>query len=96
MASRQEHPNAALLDSATRGFGYLFANDIVAAKEHFGGNEDPFHLMGLGVCAFLEAVLGMEVSLAIWDDVLRNLTALVCNYLSDESGHGGFKVVGSL
>ncbi|RXW20654.1 hypothetical protein EST38_g5215 [Candolleomyces aberdarensis] len=63
MASRPEHPNAALLESATKGFGFLFANDIVAAKEHFGGNEDPFHLMGLGVCSFLEAVLGMETNL---------------------------------
>ena len=96
MASRSEHPNAELLDSATKGFGYLFANDIVAAKEHFGGNEDPFHLMGLGVCAFLEAVLGMEVSLAVCNDVLRNLTPLVCCHLSDESSYGGFKVIGSL
>lgn len=55
------HPNAALLDSATEAFGHLFANDIKASKEQFSGKDDPFHLMGLGVCVFLEAVLGMEV-----------------------------------
>lgn len=56
-----EHPNIALLESATRGFDHLFANDIVSARKHFTGHDDPFHLMGLGVCAFLEAALGMEV-----------------------------------
>ncbi|KAF6750566.1 mitochondrial outer membrane protein IML2 [Ephemerocybe angulata] len=56
------HPNAELLESATKGFGYLFANDIDAAKTLFTGQDDPFHLMGLGVCAFLEAVLGMETN----------------------------------
>jgi len=58
-----EHPNAALLLSATKGFDYLFSNDIVAARKHFEPHEDPFHLLGLGVCAFLEAALGMETGL---------------------------------
>ncbi|KAF9481931.1 hypothetical protein BDN70DRAFT_875724 [Pholiota conissans] len=58
-----EHPNAPLLISATKGFNYLFSNDIVSAREHFQGHDDPFHLMGLGVCAFLEAALGMESGL---------------------------------
>ena len=60
-ANTHPHPHAALLESATVAFGHLFANDIKASKEQFGGKEDPFHLMGLGVCVFLEAVLGMEV-----------------------------------
>ncbi|KAF8967258.1 hypothetical protein BDZ97DRAFT_1804125 [Flammula alnicola] len=57
------HPNAELLLSATKGFDYLFSNDIVSAREHFKQRDDPFHLMGLGVCAFLEAALGMESGL---------------------------------
>lgn len=65
--SKQEHqhPNADLLISATKGFDYLFSNDIEAARKHFQQHDDPFHLMGLGVCAFLEAALGMEVSLLL-------------------------------
>lgn len=55
------HPSAAMLASATKGFDYLFANDIVGAREHFNSKDDPFHLMGSGVMAFLEAALGMEV-----------------------------------
>ncbi|TEB21864.1 mitochondrial outer membrane protein IML2 [Coprinellus micaceus] len=61
-ANTHPHPHAALLESATEAFGHLFANDIRASKEQFGGKEDPFHLMGLGVCVFLEAVLGMEAN----------------------------------
>lgn len=57
-----EHPNAALLLSATKGFDYLFSNDIISARKHFEPHDDPFHLLGKGVCAFLEAALGMEVS----------------------------------
>ncbi|KAJ3508360.1 hypothetical protein NLJ89_g5802 [Agrocybe chaxingu] len=57
------HPNAELLQSATKGFDFLFCNDIVSARKHFEPKDDPFHLMGLGVCAFLEAALGMEAGL---------------------------------
>ncbi|KAF8888312.1 hypothetical protein BD779DRAFT_1611355 [Infundibulicybe gibba] len=57
--------NVALLRSATAGFDHLFSNDIVSARTHFAGKEDPFHLMGLGVCAFLEAALGMEAGLMV-------------------------------
>ncbi|KJA17945.1 hypothetical protein HYPSUDRAFT_218539 [Hypholoma sublateritium FD-334 SS-4] len=60
---QQQHPNAQLLLSATKGFDYLFSNDIVTAREHFKKHDDPFHMMGLGVCAFLEAALGMESGL---------------------------------
>ncbi|KAH7889192.1 outer membrane protein Iml2/Tetratricopeptide repeat protein 39 [Phlebopus sp. FC_14] len=51
---------------ASRGFDFLFANDLDAAIDVFGeeGQEDsPFHLMGLGVCAFLKAAVGLELDL---------------------------------
>lgn len=49
---------------ASQGFDLLFANDLVGAVDIFSTDscrESPFHLMGLGVCAFLKAALGMEV-----------------------------------
>ena len=49
------------LRSATTGFDALFSNDLEKANEIFGGNQSPFHALGAGVCAFLEAALGMEV-----------------------------------
>lgn len=52
---------AAQLRSATEAFDFLFGNDIVNAKQAFQSNDSPFHLLGLGVCSFLEAALGMEV-----------------------------------
>jgi hypothetical protein len=61
---KDDHPNAELLQSATKGFEYLFSNDIVSARELFEQRDDPFHMMGLGVCGFLEAALGMEVRVA--------------------------------
>ncbi|KIJ59698.1 hypothetical protein HYDPIDRAFT_140301 [Hydnomerulius pinastri MD-312] len=51
---------------ASEGFDLLFANDLDAAIDVFGAEgqeESPFHLMGLGVCAFLKAALGMEPDL---------------------------------
>ncbi|KAG6815974.1 hypothetical protein H0H87_009701 [Tephrocybe sp. NHM501043] len=64
-----EIPNEAtsveLLASATRGFDYLFCNDLARAKAHFEGKDDPYHLLGLGVCAFMEAALGMESGLLV-------------------------------
>ena len=50
-----------LLQSAAHGFDFLFSNDIADAKTHFSGKDDPFHLLGAGVVAFMEASLGMEV-----------------------------------
>lgn len=50
-----------LLRSATQGFDHLFANDIDAAQKAFESQDAPFHLLGLGVVAFLQAALGMEV-----------------------------------
>lgn len=56
------HPSAEMLASATTGFDLLFSNDIVGSRDRFASMpDDPFHLMGSGVCAFLEAALGMEV-----------------------------------
>lgn len=49
---------------ASEGFDLLFANDLVGALDLFSDDcyrNSPFHLMGLGVCAFLKAALGMEV-----------------------------------
>lgn len=55
-----------LLRSATQGFDHLFANDINAAKNAFESADDsPFHLLGLGVVAFLQAALGMEVGCSL-------------------------------
>lgn len=54
----------AALRSASTGFDHLFANRMDDAKASFQDKEhsdSPFHLMGLGVCSFLEAALGMEV-----------------------------------
>ncbi|KXN84549.1 Mitochondrial outer membrane protein IML2 [Leucoagaricus sp. SymC.cos] len=48
------------LANATRGFDRLFENDIAGARALFNARDDPFHQLGLGVCAFLEAALGME------------------------------------
>ena len=62
MSDHLVHPNAELLESATKGFDLLFSNNIVGGRKHFAGKEDPFHILGQGVCAFLEAALGMEVS----------------------------------
>jgi hypothetical protein len=56
-----DHPSAKLLLSAANGFDYLFSNDINSARTHFQSHDDPFNLMGTGICAFLEAALGMEV-----------------------------------
>ncbi|KAJ7738123.1 hypothetical protein B0H16DRAFT_1325584 [Mycena metata] len=70
---------AKALASANRGFDYLFANEIGLARETFGGADtgvvevSPFHLLGLGVCAFLEAALGMESGLM--GEASRLLTA---------------------
>jgi hypothetical protein len=67
-----EHPNSELLQSATKGFDHLFSNDIVSARELFKKKDDPFHMMGLGVCAFLEAALGMEESVPRSFSLSRN------------------------
>ncbi|KAF9449736.1 hypothetical protein P691DRAFT_774496 [Macrolepiota fuliginosa MF-IS2] len=48
------------LNDANKGFSQLFENDIAGARNTFSGSDDPFHLLGLGVCSFLQAALGME------------------------------------
>lgn len=49
------------LQNASVGFDHLFLDEITDAKSVFQGDDSPFHLLGLGVCSFLEASLGMEV-----------------------------------
>jgi hypothetical protein len=61
-------PILLLLASANAGFDHLFANDIARARAAFSPppsslSESPFHVLGLGVCAFLAAALGMESGL---------------------------------
>ncbi|KAJ7478215.1 hypothetical protein FB451DRAFT_1241639 [Mycena latifolia] len=56
-------PTALALASANAGFDALFANQIAPARTAFQSADTPFHLLGLGVCAFLEAALGMESGL---------------------------------
>ncbi|EKM55265.1 uncharacterized protein PHACADRAFT_208778 [Phanerochaete carnosa HHB-10118-sp] len=51
------------LRSATSGFDALFSNDLDKARETFKAADSPFHALGAGVCAFLEAALGMESNL---------------------------------
>jgi hypothetical protein len=51
------------LRKANVGFDHLFLDEIADAKSAFQGHDSPIHLLGLGVCSFLEASLGMEVRL---------------------------------
>ncbi|KAH9952147.1 hypothetical protein B0H21DRAFT_817869 [Amylocystis lapponica] len=51
------------LRSASVGFDHLFANDLQKARDVFAAENSPFHQLGLGACAFLEAALGMETDL---------------------------------
>ena len=46
MSDHLVHPNAELLESATKGFDLPFSNNIVGARKHFAGKEDPFHILG--------------------------------------------------
>ena len=55
-------PRTLALVSATEGFDHLFSNRLAEARTQLSSDNSPFHLLGLGVCAFLEAALGMEVS----------------------------------
>ena len=49
------------LPGASFGFNHLFSNRLADARTQFSSENSPFHRLGLGVCAFLEAALGMEV-----------------------------------
>lgn len=63
MSSYSAHATALQLASASSGFDHLFSNEISSAKTAFASDSNsPFHLIGLGVCAFLEAALGMETA----------------------------------
>lgn len=58
-------PESAALLAASEGFDNLFGNKIEEAREVFSAGDSPFHQLGMGVCAFLEAALGMEASAAL-------------------------------
>lgn len=62
----------AQLRAATVGFNYLFANELHKARDTFAAGDSPFHALGYGACAFLEAALGMEV----WQPTFSNTRAL--------------------
>ena len=62
MASTDDETQKQLTD-ATRGFDELFQNELDNARKIFSSSDSPFHQLGLGACAFLEAALGMEVGL---------------------------------
>ena len=64
----------AQLRAATAGFDALFANDLHKARDLFAAGDSPFHALGNGVCAFLEAALGMEVCTSIASAVGRTYT----------------------
>lgn len=50
------------LVSARVGFDALFSNELAEARDVFSAGQSAFHQLGFGVCAFLEAALGMETS----------------------------------
>ncbi|KAI0636592.1 outer membrane protein Iml2/Tetratricopeptide repeat protein 39 [Trametes polyzona] len=56
---------SAQLRAATTGFDFIFSNELEKARETFASGDSPFHSLGLGVCAFLEAALGMETGLMV-------------------------------
>ena len=49
------------LRTASTGYDALFSNDLEKARIIFGTKDSSLHLLGVGVCTFLEAALGMEV-----------------------------------
>lgn len=67
MANTQSNSQVDALVSATKGFDFLFSNQIEEARSQLSSDDSPFHLFGLGVCAFLEAALGMEVNFLTYE-----------------------------
>ena len=49
------------LQSATAGFDLIFSNEIAKADDVFKTSDSAFHLLGSGVCAFLQAAVSLEV-----------------------------------
>lgn len=88
MAHPSKPSAESLLRSATEGFDLLFANDIDEARKAFASEEDsPFHLIGLGVVAFLQAALGMEVG-----QLLSFLRTSELIFSSDRSNGGSYSL----
>ncbi|THH31109.1 hypothetical protein EUX98_g3069 [Antrodiella citrinella] len=63
MSARTLEETITSLRQASEGFDHLFANDMEKALETFKADDSPFHLLGVGICSFLEAALGMEADL---------------------------------
>lgn len=57
---------------ATLGFNALFNNDLITANQILSNHISPFHQVGLGLTAFLQAALGLEDQ-----DLYAALTVLV-------------------
>ncbi|TDL16298.1 hypothetical protein BD410DRAFT_795499 [Rickenella mellea] len=57
---KDDSQKVAALNSATEGFDHLFSNNLSGAQAQLAADDSPFHLLGLGICTFLEAALGME------------------------------------
>jgi hypothetical protein len=49
------------LKSATAGFDLIFSNELDKADDLFKTSDSAFHLLGSGVCAFLQAAVSLEV-----------------------------------
>jgi hypothetical protein len=49
------------IKSATAGFDFIFSNQLDDAVELFKTKDSALHLLGSGACAFLLAVLSLEV-----------------------------------
>ena len=51
------------LELATEAFDKFFEGNILNARNAFEKNpNDPYHLLGLATCSFVEAAMSMEVS----------------------------------
>jgi len=51
------------LEDAQKGFNLLFSDDITGAKEALRAGTSPFHITGLGIVCFIQAILGLEEEL---------------------------------
>ncbi|GAA6042126.1 hypothetical protein JCM8097_003120 [Rhodosporidiobolus ruineniae] len=69
MASRDQVVQQ--IADATRGVEALLNNDLAGAKKLLGARQDPFHVLGLGITAFLAATLSRE------DEELKQATELL-------------------
>lgn len=83
---------ASNLRSATSGFDALFTNDLDKAREIFKATDSPFHALGAGVCAFLEAALGMEVRFSVISLAPKVINVMSVSHCVVESYGGSNKI----